>query len=64
MDLLGGGSPTSKKGDETFACLSAKCRQVIRQGCPGFAEFLSALTLEVTTEAEGYQFMEYYRAGV
>lgn len=63
-DPLEKGSPPVEDGDDAFACLSAKFRQVIRQGSPGFAEFLSRLTLEVTTKAELYQVLEYYRAGV
>lgn len=54
----------SPDGEDAFALLYAKFRQVIRQGGPGFAEFLSPLTLEVTTKTELYQVLEYYRAGV
>lgn len=50
--MIDDGSPTNKDGEPTFACLSANFRQVVRQGSPSFAVFISPLTLELTTNAE------------
>lgn len=63
-DVLDGRAPSVGNGGKSCACLSAKVRQVIRQGGPRFAEFLSPLTMEVTTKVDLYHVLEYYRAGV
>lgn len=44
--------------EDDFSALSPKFRHIIRQGGPGFAEFFTPLTLEVTTKPELYKALE------
>lgn len=45
----------STDGKDDLGCLSAKLHLANREGGPGFAEFLSPLTLKVTTKTELYK---------
>lgn len=55
--------PGTPADGNAFAGLSAKFRQIIYQGGPGFMKFLISLTLIFTTKAGLYQVLQYYRTG-